>query len=402
MNILFYIGFILIIGLIFGKIVSYIKLPAVTGYLVGGVLIGPSLLGLIPHDAVSQMGIVSECALGFIAYSIGSEFNFSHLKKVGWGIGVISLLEALMATFLVTLATRFIFMKPLSFSLVLGAIAAATAPAATLMVIKQYKAKGPLVDTLIPVVAIDDAISIMTFGVAIAVAKVLVDSSASVSMATMFLSPIMEIVTSLGVGVIIGLALSYVSKKSTSEDNLLCLAVATVLIGVGIATKLEVSSLLLCMAIGGTIANVAPNSTRVLKVVDKITPPIFMAFFVIAGAELNLSVLGSVGLVGIGYIVFRVLGKYLGAGFGARIAKSPKSVQKYLGLTLVPQAGVAIGLSMIAESILPNGQEIRAIILSATVVYELIGPLLTKIALYKAGEILGSHAKNVNVQVKKA
>ncbi len=388
MHILFYVGVILLVGLVSGRVVSKFKLPEVTGYLLGGVLIGGSFLKIIPHDIVGQLSIISEVALGFIAFSIGSELKISHIKKVGKGIVIITLCEALGAVILVTLAMLTIGGKDLSFSIVIGAIAAATAPAATLMVIRQYKAKGPVVNTLLPIVAMDDAVGIIVFGVSITVAKGLSSIGGEITLYNMLLEPIMEIVLAVVIGIGIGIILAFLSKSAKGGDRLLSLTIGVVFISVGISSHFNVSPLLLCMAIGTTVSNIMPNSKRTLEVVDKFTPPIFIAFFTFAGAELDLSVLLTVGVAGAIYIVVRVIGKVLGAGIGARIAKSPKTVQQYLGLTLVPQAGVAIGLAMAAQEALPtHGMEIRAIILGATVVYELVGPLLTKIALTKAGEV---------------
>ncbi|MCM1992004.1 cation:proton antiporter [Oceanirhabdus seepicola] len=388
MHILFYVGLILLVGLVSGRIVSKFKLPEVTGYLLGGVLIGGSFLNIIPHDIVGQLSIISEVALGFIAFSIGSELKISHIKKVGKGIVIITLCEALGAVILVTLAMMTLGGKDLSFSIVIGAIAAATAPAATLMVIRQYKAKGPVVNTLLPIVAMDDAVGIIVFGVSITVAKGLSSIGGEVTLYNMLFEPIMEIVLAVVIGIGIGIILAFISKSAKGGDQLLALTIGVVFISVGISSHFNVSPLLLCMAIGTTVSNIMPNSKRTLDVVDRFTPPIFIAFFTFAGAELDLSVLLTVGLAGAIYIVVRVIGKVLGAGIGARIAKSPKTVQQYLGLTLVPQAGVAIGLAMAAQEALPNhGMEIRAIILGATVVYEMAGPLLTKMALTKAGEV---------------
>ncbi|MCM1989092.1 cation:proton antiporter [Oceanirhabdus seepicola] len=388
MHILFYVGLILLVGLVAGKAVSKIKLPEVTGYLLGGVLIGGSFLKIIPHDIVGQLSIISEVALGFIAFSIGSELKISHIKKVGKGIVIITLFEALSAVILVTLVMFTIGGKDLGFSIVIGAIAAATAPAATLMVIRQYKAKGPVVNTLLPIVAMDDAVGIIVFGVSITVAKGLSSIGGEVTLFNMLVEPIMEIILAVVIGIGIGIISAFISRKTTGGDNLLALTIGIVFISVGISSHFNVSPLLLCMAIGTTLSNIMPNSKRALEVVDRFTPPIFIAFFTFAGAELDLSILLKVGMAGVLYIVVRVIGKVVGAGLGAKIAKSPQSVQQYLGLTLVPQAGVAIGLAMAAQEALPtHGMEIRAIILGATVVYELVGPLLTKMALTKAGEI---------------
>lgn len=394
MNTLFYVSVILLCGILMGRLVSYIKLPEVTGYLIGGVIIGPSILGIVPQNVASNLDIISEAALGFIAYTIGSQFDINHIKKIGKGVLLITLLEASFATLFVDLAMIFIFKQTVPFSIVLGAIAAATAPAATLMVVRQYKAKGPLVDTLLPVVAMDDAVCIMIFGISSTIATTLLSNS-NTSIIMAFVKPIIEIVLALIIGFGLGVAFSFVSKKLKSEEKLLSLTVGFIFLAIGICNKFNLSPLLCCMSIGTTIINIAPNTTRIFSVVDRFTPPMFVAFFTIAGVELNISILEKVGVLGIAYIVIRAIGKMVGAGIGARLSNAPSTVQKYLGITLIPQAGVAIGLALIGEKILPSplGTEIRTIILAATVVYELIGPLLTKIALFKAGEAEVSSVK---------
>jgi Kef-type K+ transport system membrane component KefB len=389
MHTLFYIGLILIAGLLMGKIITYIKLPEVTGYLLAGVIIGPSIFGLIPAEAAHEFGIISEVALGFIAYSIGSEFNFHHMKQLGGGIILITIFEALGAVILVDLSMIFIFNQPLSFSIVLGAIAAATAPAATLMVIRQYKAKGPLVDTLLPIVAMDDAVCIIIFGISITIAKSLTTIGVQISLGKMIITPFLEIILALILGIGFGIILSIIANKANGPDQLLCITIAVLFLAVGLSVELDVSPLLVCMSIGAAVTNTVPNNKRVLSIIDRFTPPVFIAFFTIAGVELNIAVLKEVGLIGAAYILIRMIGKIFGAGLGARLANMPAVVQKYLGFTLVPQAGVAIGLAMVAETTLPapHGSKIRTIILAATVVYELIGPLMTKIAIFKAGEV---------------
>ena len=387
MHILYYIAVILFSGIIMARIVSKFKLPNVTGYLLAGVIIGPSVLKLVPDNVTSSLSVISVAALGFIAYSIGSELNIEHLNKSGASIIWITLLEALGAVIIVDLAMIFIFRQPVAFSLVVGAIATATAPAATIMVIRQYKAKGPLVGTLLPVVAMDDAVAIIVFGLSTAVAHAITNADKNVAVWVSILSPIREIIIALLIGFLIGLGLSYFSRKAKGEEELLSFTIAAIFLTVGLSYLLDVSSLLACM-VGATISNMAYNKNRLFSVVDRFTPPIFIAFFTLAGAELKLNILRQVGLVGVGYIVFRVIGKMLGAYLGAKFTGAPAAVRKYLGLALIPQAGVAIGLSMIAEQILPGmGVVIRTIILSATVVYELIGPVAAKVALLKAGEI---------------
>lgn len=388
MNQLYYVAIIILSGMIMARLVSKFKLPHVTGYLLAGVLIGPSILNLVPKEAGESLTVISEAALGFIAYSIGSEMNFKNLKKVGKSLITITIFEALMPAILVTLTMIYVFKQPLPFAIVIGAIASATAPAATIMVIKQYKAKGKIVDTLLPVVAMDDGVAIISFGIAFSIAKSLMKSGGSFSMVQAILVPLLEIFLALGVGFAVGIILCYLIPKIKGEDELLSSVIVSIFIAIGFAEFLNVSTLLVCMMIGITVSNFAHNSNRALNVINKVTPPIFIAFFTLSGVDLNLGALKYAGLMGIGYVVVRSIGKILGAYIGARITHSNKTVQKYLGLTLLPQAGVAIGLSMIAQTVMPTmGSTIRTIILASTVIYELFGPFIAKTALIRAGEI---------------
>lgn len=390
MNWLYILGVIILAGICMGAIVGYLKLPKVTGYLLAGIVIGPFVLKFVPKEAISGLSIISEAALGFIAYSIGSSLNFKDLKKIGSGIIVIALFEALTAVVIVTLVMFFIFRQPLPFSLAIGAIASATAPAATLMVLRQYKAEGPLVDTLIPVVAIDDAIAVIAFGICLAIAQVLTSGAEALNIMSIA-RPFIEILGSIILGSLLGAVLAFVNKSSNSREQTMSLAIGVVLLAVGIADKLELSSILTCMALGSAVSNITEGKSRLLTVLDSFTNPIFIAFFTISGLDLDFSILKAVGLIGLGYVVSRVIGKVLGAYLGCKIAKSKPIVQKYLGLTLVPQAGVAIGLTLLVESALPEyGVKIRTIILAATVIYELVGPLCTKFAIFRAGEAKAS------------
>lgn len=388
MHQLYYVAVIILAGILMAKLVGKFKLPHVTGYLLGGILIGPSVLNLVPKEMSSSLGIISEVALGFIAYSIGSEIKLDHLRKAGKSLITITLFESLTPVLLVTLSMIFLFKQSVPFAITIGAIAAATAPAATIMIIKQYKAKGPVVDTLLPVVAMDDGVAIISFGIAFTIAKSLLKASGQFNFVHAFLFPIGEILLALILGFAIGLLLSYLIPKLKGEDELLSSVVALLFISIGIAEFLHVSTLLVCMMVGITVANLSEKSVKILNVINRLTPPIFISFFTLAGVELELGVLKYAGLLGVGYIVFRTVGKAGGAFVGSRLAKSHKNVQKYLGFTLLPQAGVAIGLSMIAQTAMPSlGTTIRTIILSSTVIYELAGPLISKTALIKAGEI---------------
>ncbi|MBE5962693.1 MAG: cation:proton antiporter [Lachnospiraceae bacterium] len=381
-----YLAVALLLALIAGKIVKQVKLPNVTGYIIMGLLAGPYCLKLIPAHAVEAFSIIPEVALGFIAFSIGAEFKLSYLKKVGKAPVVIAITEGLGAVFVVDLiliATG----HDVAFSLVLGAIAAATAPAATLMVVKQYKAKGPVTDTLLPVVAIDDAVALMSFGLSVAVAKA-ITSTEQISLFSTIMKPVVEIVGALLIGAAFGFLFKLLVRFYTGRGNRLAITYAMIFLCLGICDYLGWSSLLACMAMSAILVNSSKESEEVFAQADRVTPPIFMLFFFLSGADLDIRILPTVGVIGILYVVFRVIGKVLGALLGAKISKAPKVVQKYLGYTLIPQAGVAIGLASTAMTVVPEyGKTIRTIILCGTVIYELTGPVITKLALKKAGEI---------------
>lgn len=386
MNTLLGLSLGMIVGLLMTRIMKKINLPNVTGYLIAGLLVGPYCLNIFSADDLDGMAILTNAALGFIAFSIGGEFKLSSLKQLGAKVFVITLFEAVGASALV--ATVLILLgcdAPLA--LVLGAIASATAPAATLMVVRQYKARGPVTSTLLPVVAIDDAVCLMLFSILSSVAKS-VEAGDGFNFKETILDPIIEIVGSLVIGFAVGVVLSLATKFFLSRANRISLAVTAVFLGVGLSELLGLSSLLLCMAIGAAMANFSKVSDAVMECTDRWTPPLFMLFFVISGAQFNFEVLKTVGFVGVMYLILRSAGKYFGAMAGCSIVKTEKNVKKYLGITLLPQAGVAIGMAQLSLTVVPQyGEQIRAVILCATLVYELVGPLLTKIALTKAGEI---------------
>jgi len=395
------------VGLLLTRIVKKIGLPNVTGFLIAGVLIGPYVLGaLAPGFFLSvndtqAFGIITEIALGFIAFSIGTSFKMSGLRTIGKKVLVITICEsvgALSVTMLALfLAHVFIPSIPLPVVITLGAIATATAPAATLMVVRQYKAHGPVTDTLLPVVALDDATALMSFAICFPIAEALA-SGANVTFVDVIIVPLAEIVLSLAIGAFIGFLLHLCCKFFRSRANRLSLMIVATLIGVGLANITvwgsNLSSLLTCMMIGAVFVNAREDGDRILEGMDRWTPPLFMIFFVISGASLDLTIFtrGWVILVIAGvYIVFRMVGKFSGASFGARITHSDPKVQKYLGWSLFPQAGVAIGMASLASQGFAEHPEYGAIILavalSATVIYELAGPIFTKMALTRAGEI---------------
>ena len=395
-SILLYIGVLLATGLLFGKLAKLIKLPNVTGYLVGGLLLGPSVFNIIPHDTIESFSIISSVALGFIAFSIGTEMKLSYFRRVGAKPIWIAVFEAFFAVIVTLIAVLGFFlikgdlsMTNFRFALVLSAIAAATAPAATIMVVRQYKAKGKLTETLLSVVAIDDSVAIILFGVFVAVANALSGEASGSPIWLQILQPFIEIVVSLGIGSVTGLILVFGCKWFTGRGNRISLSIAVIFLTLFLANWLHASPLLAAMMLGAVFGNISSKVEDVNGLLYFITPPIFTLFFVLSGAELDIKVLGVVGIIGVVYVLFRVVGKIFGAWFGAKVTKAEPVVAKYLGYALVPQAGVAIGLSLIATQVLnvEMGSQIRAIILAGTLIYELVGPVITKMALKKAGEI---------------
>ncbi len=398
MNTLLALSIAIAAGLALSRLCKLVHLPNVTAFLVGGLLIGPSVFGVIPKAVADSFDIITEVALGFIAYSIGAEFKMSYLKKIGAKPLTITAFEGLSAVLLVDLVliTLSVLGVPgfdLPMCIALGAIAAATAPAATLMVIRQYKAKGPVSEMLLPVVAMDDALGLIAFAVSMNIAQALA-SGAAITVTSMLLQPLFEIVCSIALGVGLGFVLSYCARFFKSRGNKLALTIAFVLLALALCDLWNLSNLLCIMMVGAVMTNFCSASNIIIEQTDRFTPPLFLLFFVISGADLNLSVLPTVGLVGLCYVVVRALGKWLGAFLGSRAVHAHPNVQKYLGFTLIPQAGVAIGMAQLALTRLPQyGQQIQAVVLAGTLIYELIGPVVTKLALTKAGEIAPTAGK---------
>jgi len=408
MSTLLSISIALLAGLLMTRVFKPFKLPSVTAYLIAGVLIGPycmgrlgiSGLGFNSAEAVSGLSLISEIALGFIAFSIGNEFRVSDLKKTGKQALVIGILQALAATLLVDLALLFVHMAmpdklTVPQLITLGAIATATAPAATLMVVRQYKAKGPLTNLLLPIVALDDAVGLVVFAVSFGIAKTLTVGSAD--MASILINPLVEIVCSLGLGAVMGWILTQLEKMFNSNTNRLNMTITFVFLTVALSmldfsigpVHISFSSLLVCMMLGTVFCNICPLSHDLMEKSDRWTSPLFALFFVISGAELELSVFTDMAIVFIGlvYILFRSLGKYLGTYGSAKLTKCEPQICKYLGITLLPQAGVALGMCATAMQLGEQGSLIRNITLFAVLIYELIGPLLTRQALMAAGDI---------------
>lgn len=418
-----YVAVLILVALLSTRVMKLVKLPNVTGYIITGILVGPFVFGLLfnnfsydgikdstIYQYIDQIKWVSNVALGFIAFSIGSSFKAKTIKSLGKSVLIITVLEAIGASILVfcgLFALHFALPDVISMELVLtlAAISSATAPAATLMVIKQYKARGPLVNTLLPVVALDDAAALILFAILFQIAST-ISTGGSFDAYKMLAKPIFEIVISLGIGIVLGLLISFANKYFKSRNNRLAFCIFTVFAALGFyylfkqsyMGEFELSSLLICMMAGVIYTNLAKESGPTLDVLERFTSPIYMLFFVISGASLDLTIFFNenglmVLLIALCYIIFRVAGKYLGAYSGASIAHSEPQVKKYLGLTLIPQAGVAIGLATTASDLFNRvgnteaSALVLAIILTSTLVYELFGPTITKFALTKANEI---------------
>lgn len=423
MNFVLILGILLILGLASTRVMKILKLPNVTGYLIIGLL--TALVCMLIDNAnnnntlTSELtrlnGTISSVALGFIALSIGEEFKLSKIKKYGSKIITITVLQALLAMVLVDIVVLlicYLLKLPLEISLCLGAIATATAPAATLMVIHQYNAKGPLVDLLLPVVAFDDALGLIFFSLSVSISKV-ISLGITPSIMSLAIVPLIEIVGSIVIGLVLGILLRATINYFKSRNNHVIMLIAFTLIGVGVCSllgnikingeHLEFSNLLCCMLIGATYINVGNNIETVerdFSLVERWTPSLFLLFFVLSGAHLvtsgrellsmNINIIHIV-IVFMGYLVARSLGKYLGAFLGCKITKREKKITNFLGITLLPQAGVAIGMANQISSMdafnNSTGNIIVTVVLCATLVYELFGPLLTKWSLNKAGEI---------------
>ena len=407
-TILLSLSIALLAGLLLSRLVKLIKLPAVTAYLIAGILIGPFMLGALNIDGIGitenqihGLGVISELALGFIAFAMGNEFRLHEIKKIGKPAAVIGVLQAVVTCLLVdAVLIGLHFLIPDKFSLssaiVLGAIATATAPAATLMVVKQYKAKGKLTDILLPVVALDDAVGLIVFAISFGIAKSL--NTGAVDVMGILVEPMLEIILSLGLGAILGILFSLCEKLFHSRSKRMAVTVTFVMLAVALSTisfhigpvHIAFSSLLTCMMLGTVFCNMCDFSEELMARADRWTAPILILFFVISGAELELTVFKDiiVVIIGLVYILSRSIGKILGARVSAQMTKQDPNIVKYLGITLLPQAGVALGMAIKASQWGPEGAIVRNITLFAVLIYEIVGPFLTKVSLTKAGDII--------------
>ncbi|MBQ0026663.1 MAG: cation:proton antiporter [Lachnospiraceae bacterium] len=409
MEALLSIAFALMAGLMMTRLLKKTNLPDVTAYLITGVLIGPFFLGRLglsgigfsTYDEISKLVFISDVALGFIAFSIGNEFRLEDLKKFGKQATVIGVFQAITATLLVDavlISTHFIFPDIISLpaAITLGAIASATAPAATLMVVRQYKAKGELTSLLLPIVALDDAVGLVVFAISFGIARSI--TTGSVNLFGVLINPLVEIIASLLLGAIAAGLLTLLERLFNSNRNRLSMTIAFIFLTVALSMlKINIgpvtigfSSLLVCMMLGTVFCNICPLSEDIMANSDRWSTPIMVLFFVLSGANLEIEVFGSVQvvIVGVIYIITRSLGKYFGARYSSRLSGCSKNVVDYLGVTLLPQAGVALGMCILAMELGgTDGPFIRNIVLFSVLIYELFGPLATKWALTKAGDI---------------
>ena len=397
----------LLVGLLLSRLAKIIKLPAVTAYLIAGILVGPFVLGKlnipgigITKDQIENLGFISDLALGFIAFAMGNEFRISELKTIGKQATIIGIVQAIFTTIIVDIfliILHFIMPDKLSLAsaITLGSIATATAPAATLMVIKQYKAKGPLTNMLLPVVALDDAVGLVVFAISFGIAKSI--NIGNVDVLSVILEPLLEVFLSLLLGFIMGLLFTLCEKYFHSRSKRMAVSVTFVMMTIALSSikfslgniHIGFSSLLSCMMLGTVFCNICEVSEELMRRADRWTAPILILFFVISGAELDLGVFANLAVViiGIVYILSRSFGKYFGANLSAKLTNCDTNIVKYLGITLLPQAGVALGMAIKAVELGPDGFIVRNITLFAVLIYEIVGPFLTKIALTKANEI---------------
>ena len=419
-TILISLSLALIFGLVMSRAAKLFNLPAVTSYLIGGLLLGPYAIGAfgIPGigfnslEDLNGLAIVTQVALGFIAFLIGNEFRVKDLKVMGRQAIIVGIAQAVITTLIVDagiIVLHFAFPELISLSsaIVLGAIAAATAPAATLMVVKQYKAKGPLTKLLLMVVAIDDAVGLIVFALSFGIATAL--ESGAISLVSVLVEPILEILLSVILGAVLGWALNAMEIYFHSRSKRLSVAVAFVILTVGVASlefeiagvKCGFSLLLACMILGAVFCNICEASEELMDRTDRWSSPVNILFFVLSGAELDLKIIANpmVLIIGLVYIALRSFGKIFGSFISAKATNCSKEIQEHLGITLLPQAGVALGMALQATA-LNNGAVVRNVILFSVLVYELVGPNLTKRSLVKAGEIDLRVEAKINSRVK--
>lgn len=391
MNLLLLIGIAIALGFIGGKMSSKLKLPSVTGYIIIGIFLGPSFINILGLNLLNRMGIITDFALGVIAFVIGNELRLSILKKMGKIIITILFIESI-ATFILVTFGVYLLTRNIALSLILGALGVATAPAGTFAVLDEYKAKGPLTNTLLAIVSLDDSLAIVIYSFAAALAKLLVTTEEKITFQSSLQGPLIEIGGAIVLGIILGIMLSYVTRKLHNKSELLVISLAAIFICTGLSDVLHFSSILANMILGIIVSNIFLfPGRRILETIHDITLPIYVIFFVLAGAHLQIGLLPKMGLLGIVYIFARSLAKISGSSLGAFLSKAEANIQKYLGFGLFSQAGVAVGLAMIVAREFRFCREIATVIINTitatTIILEIIGPIGVKYVITKAGEI---------------
>ena len=384
-EVLLVLSMILFAGFVMTRLTNTLNLPKVSGYILAGILIGPYGLNLIPVDIIGHMGFVSDMALAFIAFGVGKFFKKEVLLRTGKKIIIITVFEALTAGVLVTLAVKALFGLDWDFALILGAIATATAPASTMMTINQYKAKGEFVDTLLQIVALDDVVCLLAFSVVAALARG--HAAGAVAMSDVVM-PIVYNLLALALGFFCGYFLSRLLIPARSKDNRLILAIAMLLGISGICAAADISPLLSCMVFGAAYINLTRDK-KLYRQINNFTPPVMSVFFIVSGMNLDIRALTTVGTIGVTYFIVRIIGKYLGTYVRCLITGTSREIRRYMGLALIPQAGVAIGLAFLGQRMLPveTGNLMLTIILSSSVLYEMVGPVCAKLSLFLSGAI---------------
>ena len=383
--ILLSLSIILLAGFLLTRITKLLRLPNVTGYIVAGIVIGPYFLNMVPEEIIENLGFISDIALGFIAFGVGRFFKKEIFKESGFEVILITLFESLLAGVLITLSIHYMFHLSWDFCLILGAVATATAPASTMVTIRQYKVKGNFVNILLQVVAFDDAVCLIVFSIALAIVNANADSAIALHEIVL---PTLYNIGALLLGFAAGYVLSRLMTPKRSEDNRLILTISFILGIAGLCSSVNISPLLSCMLFGAAYINMTDDLT-LYKQVEKFTPPILSIFFVVSGMNLDITSFNTIGMIGFFYFIIRIIGKYIGAYLGCAVTNMPKNIRNYLGLALIPQAGVSIGLAFLGKRVLhkTTGNLLLTIILASSVLYELMGPACAKTALMLSGSI---------------
>jgi len=389
MDMLLKLSIVVLIGCFAGKLAKTLKLSNIFGFVIAGIILGPSCLSLLSNQDLSSLSIITEIAVAIVAFKIGSEFVLKDMKRLGKTFVIITFSEVFGTMLFVFAALYFLLRQDVVFSLVMASLAAATAPAASIMVMRQYRADGPVTRTLLPVTALDGVLGVLFFGIIISITRA-AELGTGAGVWQLLGRPFMEILGSLALGAVLGSCLTFFGQKAGDNDELLVFTIAMILASTAVAKALGLSSLLTNIAMGAVLVNLTPNSNRVFFGLNNFTPPIYLIFFTLAGARFDAGILLKVGLVGLAYLLARACGKIAGAWLGSKWAKAESSVQRHLGVALLPQGGLSIALALLVLQHVPEKSvAVVAISIVSVLLYEVVGPSIAKFAIQKAGEIGG-------------